>query len=364
MAWTEYHKGLLEELQRCYDNLYYNESSVASTTAHYIFSDVTGTLVSTGGTSTAMGVSDSQTINTTVQSRISAIQTELSNAANDDQQDELEELLKQFQAAMDEAKQANESRYDLLTRSAGSEIAAESVMSYPELAKHMLDSYFIDITERYESLESDQSARDDEIVGKWSEIYDEIEQKIDEAGRQAARDISLTYSSRLSQAESELTARGIHSTTIRAALLKGFASAESADMQRLHESILERKTQVLRDTLFSTVQSMSQKSQNQLQLGLSERQWRAESARRLEELYKLAPGIVERRTDTGPGLNDIANLTMNIGRGQAAQQMLGAFQSSQFISPSGGSGPGFDFQNYFQKVITTTNLPKIETQQA
>lgn len=107
----------------------------------------------------------------------------------------------------------------------------------------------------------------------------------------------------------------------------------------------------MRTTLLAEAGDKRQGAQNVMQLGLATLQWKSSVAAMMSQLYQLAPGVIERRTDLAPTLADIANIVINAGRGQGTQQLLGQFAPSQFIQQPGG-GMEFNLGQFLQKAIT------------
>ena len=231
--------------------------------------------------------------------RVTAIQEELNEVGKTLIDSPLQGLLTDFESARSDTEDANESRYDQLIATAGTPDPT-SVMSYPSLAKHMLDDYFADIDDKYDDWITDQSERDQEIVDELDDAWDTMSGYLD---------------------------------TIFSALDRGNWDQSKA-------KAWEQKLGLYQAKVAAKVGAMQQKADNQKQLTMAKLQWMAEEARRMTELYLMAPGVVERRTDMGPSLADVANLTMQVGRGQASQQLLKSFTPTQFITPGTSSGLG------------------------
>lgn len=342
--------------------------------------------------------------------RLDKIKVELQAAAETVQFSPLSQLLAEFQLAMDDTNDANEDRYYQLVKSVVNtgETDPNELMSYPEIARHMLTGYFSPLTTAFAADASVQKESDSAIADAVSQVnvyiqevaFPEIlfEHENDGSNVLAKHsDLSQTVNDQMfpefeeyvlgldqeivdafdevnETAQEMLTALGRTPDPIgmkKVDLYLAVQTGKIAEMVRksqdakeirirriesLHASqvaqIVEtvRQADVKRELLTSRLAAyqefekllfadMARATANQTESATRARIWDAEKSRRLAELYQVALGVVERRTDAGPTLADIANLTMNVGRGQAAQEMLGSFKaSSYFAQPGSQSG--------------------------
>jgi hypothetical protein len=304
VSWTPYHDSLAAEL--------------ASLTSQYGWQD-----------------------STDISARVVVIRNELAAVSGTintgTRQSELKDMIDEFQAAKDEATEANEFRYDqLLANASGTGETPTSPMSYPQLAQHMLDEYFTTLSGDHEDLQADQGTRDDGVSADYHIVWNLLDQKFQEVGDQAKEDIGNVFTVQRAELEQTLTDRGIYNSSVAVSLAAGLANAEAAELRRLEESLGAAQIQVYQAVLMTMQGDKRLAAQNQMQLGMALLQWKAQMSAWLSELYKLAPGIIERRTDIGPTLADIANLVINVGRGQGTQELLGQFAPAQFIQQAGG----------------------------
>lgn len=261
-GWTAYHDALAAELSGLIDKYNWEDSAV-------------------------------------VVARVTAIQEELNEVGKTITDSPLQSLLADFESARVATEDANESRYDQLIATASTPDPT-SVMSYPSLAKHMLDDYYADIDDKYDEWITDQGLLDDEIVDELTEAW----------------------------------------TTIDGYLDTIFSALDRGNWDQSKAKAWDQKLGLYQAMVTAKVGAMQQKADNQKQLTMAKLQWLAEEARRMTELYMMGPGVVERRVDVGPDLAAVANLTMQVGRGQASYELLKGFQPEQFIAPGTSSGLG------------------------
>lgn len=235
-----------------------------------------------------------------IASRVSEIQEELQQIGSTLVDSPLQSLLAEFEAARVEADYANESRYDSLIADVSGTPDATKLMSYTQLAKHISDTYYVTNQTAFSALEDDQYDRDQEVVDAIDAMWTTLSGWLDEVAA--------------------LITKGGYTQT-----LDNFWKVKIATYQQ---------------TQGARIAAMQLRASNAKDLAIQTLRWRAETAVRMESLYQLAPGVVERRTDIGPSLADVANLTMNVGRGQASQQMMDAFSPTSFIATAGTPSAG------------------------
>lgn len=354
MAWTEYHEALRDEMKELLSRLH---KQVATAQAYNYQTAVQNS----SGTWQTLTVSqvvpyEYETADTAVWTRIQAIQTILdaAGATIDAQNTELDTLLSEFEDAYEEAKAANIARYEQLLEEVDTAGGVNPliVMSYPQLAYHMDTTYFQVIDEQHGTLADEQEDYDQDVIDAVDDDWDELDDRFSQIGDQARTDISDRFAAKLAEAQQAMIDNGTYSI-LNAFAISGMGLAEAAEVSRLDETLGQGQIEALSQKQTIKAQERRQRAQNRLQLRTQRLVWQAEQARRLEGIYRGSQAVVEGRTDVGPGLNDIFNATMMIGKGQGSQMMLGAFQPSQFIARQGAGGSGFDFSAFMQKAITT-----------
>jgi hypothetical protein len=342
--WTEYHDSLVQEREQLLAKLYYidvtTETVKTSSSDPYAYLDT--------GVYYRDEVVEIETRDSDVWTRIQAIDTELAAATIQDKSQELEAILEEMQGARDSSVAANESRYSQLIGDAETTPNPETVMSYPTLVKYMISAYFTPITTSLTTFKSAQSTLDQAVVDEWDTIWNTLDERLGEIGDQARSDIADAFTAKTSEAMQNLSASGAYNTSMAAALTVGLAAAQSAELRRLDESLGTTQVQTLLQVLQSKQQSSQIANENTLKITSAAIDWEQQKAKQLSELYALAPGVVERRTDTSPSLADEANILMNLGRGQGSQQMISAFTPQNFIQSDSGSS--FDWTSFFSQV--------------
>lgn len=281
--------------------------------------------------------------------RVDAIQAELLAAGSTLVNSPLSAMLDDFDRAYEESKQSNLERYEQLIAEASTTSLPSPyvVMSYPQLALHLDSAHFEPIVTDLETLVQEQLTVDQEVLDALPSDYETISEEIDRIGDRAREDIAEAYRAKLSEAMQGLVDTGMYNSILGAAATSGMAQAEANDLARLNDEIGKMKVQVLSANMSLRAQERRTQANNRLSSSRATMDWRVDRAKTLATIYQMGAAIVEGRTDVGPALSDIANLTMNIGRGQGAQQMLGAFQPQQIVQ----TGGGFDFSGFLQKAI-------------
>ena len=261
--------------------------------------------------------------NTTITNRLTTIRNELLGIKTSlkGTDTELETLLTQLEAARVAAVDANEHRYDMLI---GSEA---EVMSYTEMADHMLTVHYATVTTGYGTLVTAQDVRDDAVVAKAVEIWTLLEEEFDELGDQAKADVADTYRSRRAELIQSMSDTGRYNTTISDSMTLNLAQMEANEVRRIEEQISGMRIQVRQAILSLELQTMQNASQNQLALGSEQLKAVMEIAGRMERLYQLAPSVVQAREDIAQSLMDIVNVTSMLVKGSAAKTAMPAMQS-------------------------------------
>lgn len=239
-----------------------------------------------------------------IMDRVNSIRGQLETAGSglDQGQDQrIQDLLTEFQTAHDSATAANEGRYN------------ELKTGYTNRA-NTLGGAFDDITTGYQNRENSLSGL------------------LDNMGTQARSDIQSQYGQRRAQADQGLTSRGLGNTTVRTNAMAGLGGQESAELRRHDEGMRQQQFNARSALSGDTLGARSQAAGAKMQL----------SAEPL--------GVIERRTDASPSLADIANLTMQLGRGSASMFQLPAFSAlTQFTGGGGNAGGMYQPYNPYRR---------------
>ncbi|TXH51844.1 MAG: hypothetical protein E6Q97_17340 [Desulfurellales bacterium] len=227
-----------------------------------------------------------------ITNRLSTIRTELASAGaslNATQDQKLAQLLTDFENAYTAGKQANESRY------------AELKSGYAARNAD-INNQFAGITAGYQQREAD------------------LLPLLNNMGAQARADIGQQFTQARSQAEQDLTSRGLGNTTVRSSVLGGLTSQQADSLARHDEAMRQAqfgyRSQLSGDTLGARTQQATMAAQ----------------------LSGEPLGVIERRTDTAPGLSDIANLVATMGRGSASNSLLPAMVPQMTFGSNGYAG--------------------------
>lgn len=236
-----------------------------------------------------------------IMSRVNSIRGILENAGQslDQTQDtKINDLLAEFQTSHDAAKAANESRYN------------ELKTGYTNRANN--------IGGMFDTLANSYQTRENTLTGLLNNM-----------GAQARTDISNQYDASKGSADQDLTSRGLGNTTVRSSVMSGINDRKAAELRRHDENMRQQqfgyRSALSGDTLGARGQAAAAKMQ----------------------LSAEPLGVIERRTDTAPSLADIANLTMQLGRGSSGMFALPAFGALTQFNTVGGQGQGGGMFNFF-----------------
>jgi hypothetical protein len=312
---------------------------------------------------------------TTITSRLTTIRNELLGIKTSlkGTDSELETLLTQLEAARVAAVAANEGRYELLI---GSEA---EVMSYPELADHMLTIHYASVGTGYETLITEQDSRDTAIaelfndasddIEEWHDEYDTsetwstlatdqgtrdstaagefltawalLEELFDDLGEQAKADVGDTYRARRAELVQSMSDRGIYGTSVAASLELGIASAEASEGRRIDEAITAAKIQAYQPFLMAMSQSKQQGSQNQLAIAMQSAGTAEErTARLVESLKQMLLGQIQTKQNASQnqlaiGSEQLKAIMEIAGRMERLYQLAPAVvQSREDVAPN------------------------------
>ena len=229
-------------------------------------------------------------------------------------------LLEQFETSRLEAEAANEQRYqDIIggyqDRISGVMTGKNADGSF-NAALH--PTAWSTLRNRYEF--GDAAEAITELENRRTGVLSDY----DQYGQQARRDIQNTYQQRIAETEQDLINRGLGNTTVRSSNLAGLTSKEAQDVARFdQERARERAT--LNASLWGDVASAKQHKADTL-LGFG-----TQGMNMAANLTAQPLEAMERRTDVGPGLGDVAQLATGFGRSQASSGFqLGAFNPATY----------------------------------
>lgn len=217
----------------------------------------------------------------------------------------------QYQQAYNEAKLANEQRYN-----------------------DILSQYM----QRQENMTGIQSGQTDDVLNGYENRYQRGMNNLQGLGDQEKRDTSQRYTNLAAQNQQDLTSRGLTGTTILPTMRQGVAREESDALSRVNER-LQRERLGYDASLSGDALSAQERMygrQNEGYLGTS----------------GDTLGFMERRSDTYPDFNQLAALGQQYGAGGGSGYMNGV---PQYVTPQslGYNLPGMGgmqggFQNFVQ----------------
>lgn len=293
MAWTQYHDSLMQE-------------AIALMTEPQWFSQPS------------------------ITDRLTAIRNELQTAGqslNVQQDQRIQTLLKQFEDAYTAGKTANETRYGDLTS------------GYSQRATDLLGTTkpysYGSLPGRYDSLAQQQQTDLGNVVGGYQSRQTQLQGLLDQLGGQSRADLQQRYTQQRAQAENDLIGRGLGNTTIRSGVMSGINTRENQDIARFDEGLRREKLGYMNQWMGDTLGSQERAAGQNAQMGLQGLQARSRYADLAKELTLEPLGVIERRTDVTPSLADLANLSMQLGRGSANTFALPAMNALMTFSNPG-----------------------------
>ncbi len=262
---------------------------------------------------------------TYITNRLAAINTILSAdgatlASGQDAQ--LTTLLAAFNTAYTTGNASNVDRYNQL------------VAGYTARTTDLLANYYVPTQTGLTTLITTAGTNDTALIASYNSRAATLLSAFNGLGAQAQADVNNTYAGKVASVNQSLVNRGLGNTTISNSITQGLASQQVQDLNRvtleLQSKQMQYQSQWTKETL--DVQMMANQHVIDLTtqaLGFTERVAAAKFQMTAEPY-----GVIERRTDTTPSLADVANLTLQLGRGASSMYAL----------------PGFSPQMLFQQV--------------
>lgn len=260
----------------------------------------------TSGYQTAI---DMNTRATAIRNELAAAQA--SGAFQGDPQGDarLTALLQQFEQAHTEGNAANEARY------------GELLSGYQQRADTSGQAAG-NIAGQYGQLASAQQGALGNVQQGYGQRATDIMGQFDTLGNQQRSDLAARYGQQRSSADQDLVSRGLGNTTIRSSVMAGLGSQENQDLARLNESLTGQRLGYQSQLTGDTLGAQERAAGVNYQAGLQGAQFGERAAGTAAGLAGDRLGVIERRTDTTPTLQDVANLSLNVGRSAADRSLL------------------------------------------
>ena len=235
-------------------------------------------------------------------------------------------LLAEFQNASDDARFASEQRYSQLVGGTYNPVTGEwegqgaGVMSFPELAEHMRSQYYMPMVDAWEESWMDQDTSTPGFQG--GEMWQGIAGAYDALGQQARQDIGAAYDQAGASLQQDMIDRGLYNTSVAPSMQRGLTESEAQEMRRLDESLAAQQMGAYTQAVANQIGTMGG------------------AASAMGGLYGAPLSAIMDRTDVGPSLSDIANLSMQLGQSAGQQYPLLNFQPSSWYGNFGGQAGG------------------------
>lgn len=245
-----------------------------------------------------------------------------------DGDERLATLMSQFEKGRLQAEAANESRYGELV--SGYQNRADSVIGG---VQRDAQGNITGGVPTYKSVGQDYGVGLDAVTGGYQTRESDVMSNFNQYGQQARQDIANNYTQQRATADQGLTNRGLGNTTVRSSVLGGVNSREQQDMGRFDQDLSKQRADMLGGLRGDTLGAQSQAVQGKAQFGTTQ-------LGAMSDLFGEPLGVKERRTDTGPSLADIANLSAQAGRGAANQYALTGLQALTSYQPKNSGSTG------------------------
>ena len=283
----------------------------------------------------------------TITARLTVIRNELADAGDTlDPEESINELISEFENARQESDESIEHRYLQLIDEACGTVDSTLVMSYPQIAKHMKDTYWTPLTTEhttlqtdqlsrdedvsdgwesiwtelqsrftelgeqadedttdtpiaqhmvkshwnvlandFETLQSEQEDRDEETADQWTAIWTELQSRFNELNDQAEDDINDAYDNRISALSQSMIDRGVYNSSLLDSHKAGIETQRANELRRLEESVSRQEIESYASITAQRVQQLGVQAANQMQLKLGELDLRTRAAQELQQLF-------------------------------------------------------------------------------
>lgn len=280
--------------------------------------------------------------NQNLKDRLDGINDELQAASSSlgAQQDaRMQSLLTDFQNAYNQGRQANESRFSTLsgykinpTTGAMEVDPSANGGLYQQRTNNLVNNYYQPVASGYASAIGADATRNTNALTSLAQRNSDLSAMFNGLGNQAKADVSNKYAGVRAKSDQDLTSRGLGNATVRSSAMAGINSQEAQDLSRVNEGLRREQIGYQSQWTDEYQKALQQANTSQRDLGLQSLGYGERMAGAVGQLTAEPLGVIERRTDTTPNLGDIANMTMQLGRGSAntfALPALGAISTYQ-----------------------------------
>jgi len=369
MAWNNYHDWLMTEAVALMSEPGWNEKNADGT---YKYPDLMTRLDSIRGelSTAAQGMGELPKINPTTGE---IVKDESGNIVYESWDDKLGSLLSQFEQARVQGEQFTDQQISALLGGTGGQLnpydpsTGLGIMSYPQLAAAVQSQYLNPAGTMLNSLYSG-AITPEQAQQRWKDAWGDPTQQgslanqydtartrtmgyLDNAGQQAAQDITNVFSQQRASAEQGLAKRGLGNTTVVNSAMGGLASQESAEQRRLQESLGQMKAgyesalsgQANQAALGMATGGLGAYGDfygQQNALGSQYANYLTGAGQMMGGLWGQAPAAVAGITSAYPSLADIYNLASQAGTGSTGMFALPGFNPGTIFGTDSGSGSG------------------------
>lgn len=248
-----------------------------------------------------------------------------------DGDERLATLMSQFEKARLQAESANETRYGELL--SGYQNRADSIVGGVQRDGQ---GNITGGVPTYQSVGQQYGQGLDSVTSGYQTREADVMSNFNQYGQQARQDMRNNYTQQRATADQGMTDRGMGNTTMRSSVLGGVNSREQQDLGRFDQDLSRQRADMLGSLRGDTLGAQTAATQGKAQFGTTQ-------LGAMADLFGEPLGVKERRTDTGPSLADIANLSAQAGRGSANQYALTGLQALTSYQPKSSGGTGSMF---------------------
>ena len=370
MAWNNYHDWLMTEAIALMSEPGWNEQNEDGT---YKYPDLMTRLESIRGelSTAAQGMGDLPKLDPTTGT---IVRDEAGNIVYESWDDKMGSLLSQFEQSRVQGEQFTDRQINALLGGTGGQWNAYDpatglgVMSYPQLAAAVQSQYLNPAGTTLGSLYSG-AVTPEQAQQRWQAAWGDPAQQgslanqyetarnrtmgyLDNAGQQAAQDITNTFTQQRAVSQQDLAQRGLGNTTVVNSAMGGLASQEAAEQRRLQESLGQLKAgyesalsgqanQAALGMATGGLGAYGDFYSQQNALGSQYADYLSGAGQLMGGLWGMAPAAVAGITSAYPSLADIYNMASQAGTGATGIFALPGFQPGMtFATGTGSSGGG------------------------
>jgi len=370
MAWNSYHDWLMTEAIALMSEPGWNEQNEDGT---YKYPDLMSRLEAIRGelSTAAQGMGDLPKLDPATGAMV---RDQSGNIVYESWDDKMGNLLSQFEQARVQGEQFTDQQINALLGGTGGRwdqynpATGLGVMSYPQLAAAVQSQYVnpagTTLSSMYSGAITPQQAQqrwqqawgDPAQQGTLANQYEAARSRtmgyLDNAGQQAAKDITSAFGQQRAATQQDLAQRGLGNTTVVNSALSGLTTQEAAEQRRLQESLGQLKAgyesalsgQANQAALGMATGGLGAYGDfygQQNALGSQYANYLSGAGQLMGGLWGQAPAAVAGITSAYPSLADVYNLASQAGVGSTGIFALPGFQPGMvFGASTGAAGSG------------------------